>query len=301
MKKLNIQETPIENLYLIFPDGKPVFPNTITVFYNGEEKFLIDLGSKPEVLEEKIKPLNVSLRELDYVIITHFHPDHNKGTWRIKKTSPKAQVWLNDRESDYIISWEKFFEAYGFANRKDLQEEWLHNVGIPLDFKPYVPDRELKPFEKETIGDLELEFIPAYGHTLGHMAVRINKELIVTGDIDLTNFPWYGHPTSSLEEFIESLKLLIRLEPKYIITMHRGLIDKDPVREIYRYWNIVIERDKRIIEALHYYDDVEKLFELNIIYPRYDFKLARFFEEEMIKKHLRLMCKNIRGKLEQLA
>ena len=299
MRNLFIKETPIKDLYLIYPDGKPYFPNAITVFYNGEEKFVIDLGMKLEELDEKLKYLNTGLEDVDYVIITHFHPDHNKGTWRIKEKAKKAQIWLNHKEAQYITSWDSFFDAYGFKNRRDLQEEWLATVGNPLDFKPYKPDREIKPYERETIGDAELEFIPTYGHTLGHTAVKIG-DLIVTGDIDLTNFPWYGHPTSSLEGFVESLKLLLKLKPKYIVTMHRGLIYENIEYELHRYLNIVIERDKRIVEAIHNYDDLEKLFELNIIYPRYDYMLARFFEEEMIKHHMRYLCKKLKEKLSVL-
>ncbi len=285
-----VSSTPIEDLYMIYPSGSMLFPNAVSLVYKGSEKFLIDFGLKYDEMKFALNKLGLSFEGLDHIILTHFHPDHCKSVWRIKKYFKNIEVWLNEVEFNSIKNWDSFFELYGFLNDKEMIKEWLALVGNPMDFKPFEPDRVIKWGERIKIDEHYIEFIPSAGHTPGHTFIKIDN-LLVTGDIDLTDFPWYGHPKSDLEEFIRSVKKILELKPGYIVTMHRGLISGNMESEVERYLSIINERDKEIIAALKEVTTFKDLIEKRIIYPKHRNKITIFFEKHMLIHHIKRLEK----------
>ncbi|MGQ4892750.1 MAG: MBL fold metallo-hydrolase [Candidatus Njordarchaeia archaeon] len=293
---MHIVRTPIRNLYMFVPEGSTVYPNTISIMYNGEEKFIIDLGSPLEEMNHTLKKLNLNISKIDIVILTHFHPDHSKSAWRLASIPDAPEIWLNEIESKSVKTWDAFFELYGLVSDGDLRNEWIRYVGEPLDSKPFEADKEIRWGGRKTVGGLEIEFIGTPGHTPGHTSIKIN-DLIILGDIDLTKFPWYGHPKSSLEDFIESTLKLKEMNPKHVISMHRGLISENIDKEFDNYLKIIELRDKKLLKEIDNVNSLGELVNRGIIYPKVDARLRMFFEIEMLKKHIFRLVKL--GKLHE--
>lgn len=280
-------ETSIKNLYVIEPNTKPSFPNGVVLFYNGDEKFLIDLCLDAEELSNKLKKFGVGLDEIDYVFLTHLHPDHAKKAYKLREEFG-IKIFLNELEAKYAQTWEKFFEIYGISKYPKLVEEWLKNVGNPLGFKPFKVDRIIRFGKEISIDDLVLEPIHSPGHTIGHTFFRIGK-LLVLGDIDLTDFPWYGHPSSNLKKFIESTRMVLEMKPAEVVSMHRGLIKSGVEGEILEYLKIVEDRNKLLLMNLSDWVSVDELVGRGIIYRRHYGNITKFFERNMIVQHLKYL------------
>ena len=285
MEDVVILKTPIRDLYIIRSDRGPKFPEAITLLYNGGSRLLIDLGVSFTILEKAFSRLGLTIKDIEYIILTHLHPDHCKNIRIIKEKNEDVVIMLNELEARFSDTWEKFFEFYGFKDNKEIIDEWLELVGKPLGFTPFKVDENIKFYDVLEVDNLTFEFIPTPGHTIGHTSIKIG-DVVVTSDIDLTNFPWYGHPSSSVEDFIESIELLMEMKPRYLISMHRGLIAHDTEGELRRYLNIIYERDKIVRRALEEGSINRDVGDRGIIYPRIYSRIIKFFEDNMVKKHV---------------
>lgn len=133
----------------------------------------------------------------------------------------------------------------------------------------------------------EIEVIHTPGHSAGHCCFLINGDILFTGDIDL-NFPWYGCIDSNLRDFLNSIDLLKKISPKIAVPGHGKVVDgEDFETKLERYKSIILERDRKIREALTLGEDpVGK----GIIYRRFPDpkEIYEFFERIMVEKHLEM-------------
>ena len=293
---IQMKPTPIKNLYVVEPDSSPLFPNGVSLIYLGSEKAIIDMCAGYDALERALKMSKLKFDDIDYILLTHLHPDHTKFVWYLKENYD-VKICMNELESSYVASWDKFFEFYGLINYPDIIDEWIKEIGTPLNFKPFKVDVKLKPNTFINIGDLEIDVISSPGHTKGHTFFKID-DLLIVGDIDLTNFPWYGHPTSSLIDFVNSVNLISELNPKYLVSMHRGLLTNSIEIEVRKYLDIIESRNRKILERLKQPKTIDELVDYNIIYPRHNLKLLRFFEKNMLEHHINYLL-NI-GKIKKI-
>ena len=104
----------------------------------------------------------------------------------------------------------------------------------------------------------------------------------------MTPFPWYGHLESSLTEFRESLEKLKALSPDVIVSSHRGVITEDIDVEFDRYCERIDRRDDKLLSLLDRETTVAQLVEYAPIYGGFPYAepLLRYWEEQMIRKHL---------------
>jgi len=57
-----------------------------------ERTILFDTGTKPEILVHNIEALNVDLKKVDLVVISHYHGDHTGGLPAVLERVPDAEV-----------------------------------------------------------------------------------------------------------------------------------------------------------------------------------------------------------------
>jgi len=76
------------------------------------------------------------------------------------------------------------------------------------------------------------------------------------------------------------------MKPKFLISMHRGLIYQNPVGELKRYLNIIYERDTIVKKALESGSIYRNVGERGVIYPRIHSRIIKFFEDNMVRKHV---------------
>lgn len=109
-----------------------------------KEMIVIDPGSEPERVLDEIKKTEA---KPEYIINTHYHPDHIGANARIKKETG-AKILIHKAEKDFIS---------------------------------FQPDGFLKDGDKIKIGNTVLEVIHTPGHTPGSICI-LGKDFILTGD-----------------------------------------------------------------------------------------------------------------------
>lgn len=82
---------------------------------HGEKKILFDLGPGNQYLQNA-KKLNVDIKDVDYLIISHGHRDHGRKLIKFLKVNKKAKVYIAES------AFEKFFKNY-------------KNIYIPIGIK----------------------------------------------------------------------------------------------------------------------------------------------------------------------
>ncbi len=64
-------------------------------FIKGTEKtILFDTGTRSEILFHNINQLNVDIKEVEYIVISHDHGDHTGGLFPVLKKNNKVSVYL---------------------------------------------------------------------------------------------------------------------------------------------------------------------------------------------------------------
>ena len=107
--------------------------------------------------------------------------------------------------------------------------------------------------------------------------------------MDLTSFgPFYGHDFADINEFIQSIERLRRLNARIVTTGHAGPFNGQVNEKFNAYEEIVYHRDRLILEQLTQPKTLDDFRGRNFIFRAYpDFaELMHWFELVHIEKHL---------------
>lgn len=136
--------------------------STVTFFLaiTPDLKILFDTGSDSDVLLKRLNEIQINPEDINFVCVTHMHPDHIGGLINKQKTPvlPNATIFISKREAD-CNSNNKIFEIY-----QDKIKVFDNNEEIIKEIKP----------------------IPVYGHTSGQTMYKITakgKSVLFWGDI----------------------------------------------------------------------------------------------------------------------
>lgn len=252
------------------------FPNSNSLLILDEEIVLVDTGSNREILE-KIRG------DIDRVINTHYHVDHNWGNDLFDR------IWINEIESSGLEGPEKYMELGGIFEseaRREFKETFL-DIETPWTEKisTYPMDGYLD------FGDTSWRIIHTPGHSSGHCCFYEERlDVLFAGDYGPEEFgPWYGYPSCSISDFINSVQKIIDLNPSMIISSHTPPISNEISLKMEKYLNTIYERDQIISNQYEDGLDVEEILEKNIFYSK-EIKstpIYNYFAKTMIKKHLK--------------
>jgi glyoxylase-like metal-dependent hydrolase (beta-lactamase superfamily II) len=276
-----------ENMYLVPGDNQGKFPYSHSFLITDEDTALIDTGCGIGTLKELKKGY-----EIDYIINSHTHPDHSAGNWVFR-----------DRP---IFVPEEGFNTSGdleLLSKRFVSEEltliWQEFVKKQMLFKNIKPTHSYDSRTIFNFGKIKLEPIHTPGHTGDHYCFFERTERVLFSfDYDLTSFPWYGHRESSISEFKESLKKLRALLPEIVSSSHREMVTVNMDAEFDKFEWKIDERNERIFEMLESEKTIDQLAEQKPIYGAFPYAepLLRYWESQMIKKHLEQLIKNGRIK-----
>lgn len=264
-------------LFFITGECKGRFPYSNGLLIDSSLRVLVDAGFGHSRREEILKNGDV-----DVIINTHFHLDHAFGN----KYFPKAEIWAHVLDAPALRSTKEFLAYSGLDHTPDFPEGYPFPQGMP----GRAVERELAEGEILDFGDVVLQVLHTPGHTPGHISLYEPKEgILFSGDIDLSPFgPFYGNISSNLEEFSKSIRRLIDLNPKVLLTSHSQIISDNIPERLKEYAEKIDLRATKILQALRVPRSKQELMELKIIYDHYPEpkSLYRYFEEVMIGKHL---------------
>jgi len=171
-----------------------------------KQAVLIDCGaSSQKELDTFLEWITTRNYELKQVWQTHAHLDHVAGLGMLRTMYPNIPIWLHEKERGIYNSFDKRRKEFGFT---------VEGSGILPDEKSLEWfDKDSRPRNQMTLGNLTFDLFPCSGHSPGHVGFyELNSkaffcgDFIMQGSIGRTDFP-----TSSPTEMKASLKRFVEL------------------------------------------------------------------------------------------
>jgi len=272
------EEAITDNIFLVKGKNEGRFPYSHSILILDEDLVLIDTGCGIRILKQLKRKYDVS-----YVINSHTHPDHSAGNW-VFKDRPLYVPEEGFDTSGNVVALSKRFVS------RELTQVWQGFAKKQMKFKDCRPTDSYSRRTVFNFGKTTLQPVYTPGHTKDHYCfIEPRERILFSFDYDLTSFPWYGHRESSIPQFRESVKKLRALSPQVVVSSHRGIITRNIDAEFDKFYRIIDERSERILSLLESEKTIDQLVEFAPIYRnfRYVEPLLRYWEGQMIKKHLK--------------
>lgn len=263
--------------------GRFPYSHSILVVDSPKEAVLIDTGCSIEILKELKEQFHIYR-----LINSHTHPDHSAGNWIFEDTVESIDVPVEGfSTSGNIIALSERFTNPELAK---YWRQWVGTSGV-MKFQECSPTVKYDENSKFSIGETTLLPIHTPGHTIDHYVLyEPTHKTLFSFDIDLTSFgPWYGHRESSITDYENSLKSIIDLEIKTLVSSHFGIIQNQIMEQILIFTQKIEERTGRIRRLLSKgITSLDELITIAPIYGNFPYAepLLRYWEGEMIKKHI---------------
>lgn len=278
----------VPNFFLVEGQKKGRFPfsHSFLICNENNQALLIDTGSGIEIIQELIKKYRIT-----QVINTHAHPDHSAGNYLFNQE--KIPISVPNEALPHAGNLQML--AQRFASPEPLQQKWINFATTTMGIKPYHEKNTYHGGEVFEFGGFSLEAVYAPGHAIDHYCfLERNHRILIGSDYDLTRFgPWYGHPESSIEQTLDSLKKLKELRPKIFASSHLGIIRETINSRIDEFAAKIFQRDDKILQILENKPlTAGQLLKLKPFYQNYPYapQLMEYWESQMISKHItRLM------------
>ncbi|MBR9998480.1 MAG: MBL fold metallo-hydrolase [Cyclobacteriaceae bacterium] len=211
-------------------------PYTFPFVNTGVNKVLVDMGAGklgPDTgkMIDNLKLAGVQPEDIDFVIITHAHPDHIGGTLDEdgNPNYPNARYYIWKKEWDFWFSDEAIQEVDKYLSQIVPTEMFMKVARGQLG--PVKDKVEFITEEKEILPGIFTHFAP--GHTPGHMVVSFEsegEELYFTSDTVI--FPL----------FLEQPELHISID----------IMPEDADISKYRIYDLVADK-KALVLAQHFH------------------------------------------------
>jgi len=182
--------------------SNPTVNNCNTYLLKGERNILVDPGHDHlfgHVLNG-LSALSLKLDDIDFVFITHGHPDHMEAVRRFKDFS--TVVMVSQAEMDFVRD---LVARYG--GREDY-----------INFEPEVFIHE----GRFRAGDMEFQVIYTPGHSPGSVCLHwMEKNVLFTGDVVFNRGVGRTDlPGGSGQMLTESIKRISRLQIDCLLPGH---------------------------------------------------------------------------------
>ena len=184
---------------------------TVIYIIKGPQPVLVDPGSASAVpaIQEALKQL--SIKRLDYIMLTHMHMDHFGGAGALSNLHPKAKVMLHPRYARHAIDPSRL--------RKVFTIIWGENFETTFGAVEPVPEsRLLLPNDGDVIdiGGRKLQIIYTPGHAPHHLSIydRKSRGLFCGEALGVPDFQMPAAPPNSfdLEAYIASSEKLLAMD-----------------------------------------------------------------------------------------
>jgi glyoxylase-like metal-dependent hydrolase (beta-lactamase superfamily II) len=267
------------------------FPRCNTIVIIADEVVVIDPGCAVEDLRRFMMNQDLTLKDIDTIILSHIHPDHITHTMRLNRLS-NCRIAANEITAPLFNEKEKMKQFLGFDKGHPVRKLWeqLVNERMFGAFDEGQIDEVLKNGDAFSFGDITLKTLYTPGHLPDHMCIEfLEPNLVFASDIDLTEFgPYYGHPNSSIPDFRNSIQKLKNGEYDGLISGHL----KDPLVVDYKerliaYYRQIDMREDLVLSAiLEGAKTVPEITVNPIIYPSLTHPVFMQFERWMVEHHV---------------
>ncbi len=269
-------------VFFVEGTNKGRYPYSNSLLIEDETVMLIDTGPGPEIIPEIAREKNI-----DLVVNSHGHEDHICGNEHF----PSAKICAHQFDAPAVRSIEKLKELYDVSGTEleDVLDSFFQNVFELKDSRVDIEFEDGKIFD---LGTTQIEVIHTPGHSAGHCCFYFPElKLIYLSDIDLLSFgPWYGSLDSNINELIDSIHKIKKLDYDVAISSHKGIFEgKDEIdKNLDLYLEKIMEREKKLLDVLQSAKNLDEIVEEAIIYENFPEPkdMFRLMEKTMIIKHL---------------
>ena len=200
---------------------------------------MVDTGwateSAFQSLEAGLTDLGITFQDINYILVTHLHPDHFGLAGKVRQMSGAK---LAVHESEMTLARSATGKGTNFIKQMDL---WLRQNGMPADRSAEmqrglprtrripnsaIPDVVLEDGDRISNGIFNFEVIWTPGHSAGHICLHeTNNNILISGDHILPKItpniglsPWSGE--NPLGNYLSSLEKLEALDVDMILPAH---------------------------------------------------------------------------------
>lgn len=272
------------------------FPKCNTLVIKSGELVVVDPGCSVEALRSLLVRLNLELRDIDTIVLSHIHPDHITNTMRLNRLS-KCRIAANEITAPLFNDKEKMKQFLGFHQGHPVRRLWEEMVNERMHgaLDPGHVDEVLSNGDKIALNDLTLKMLLTPGHLPDHMCIEITEPQYLFGaDIDCTPFgPFYGHPNSSIDSFKDTLQNLQETDYSCLISGHlENPVVKDYKSALHDYSAHFDTREEKVLRAVkNGARTINDIMVNPIIYPSLSSPVMLQFERWMIEHHLESLAR----------
>ncbi len=187
--------------------------------YDGQEKFLVDVGPKASV-DQLVQGLeSLKVEKLDFIFLTHIHIDHAGGAGILLERFPEARVICHESGISHLAHPQKLWEG----SKKVLGD-------LALKYGEITPVPEPRMITPDAFKRDGFQVIRTPGHAAHHLSLLF-RDYLFAGEaggvyIDLKN-RYYLRPATPpkfiLEEAVGSVDRLLEAGPREICYAHFGI------------------------------------------------------------------------------
>ena len=255
------------------------------------------------------------------IMPSHAHPDHFSGLKYLKEKLG-LKIITTRKTANIISSKRNFLKSFDLSfmssdiEKRDITEENKIPLKIKILYFLFIRfyrvslvkefDSIVRENAEIVINNEKWKIIPSPGHSIDHIYLYNEKKgILFSGDNILEDTTtWLGPPNSNLEDYINSLEIVLNLPNlKYIFPAHGNILNDDPrkkVRELLEYRR---SKTQQIFELLEEKSGEKFTFKdiVKLIYPKTS-KRKRMLRSgwiwvtlQMLEKK-KLIFKEIKGK-----
>ena len=259
----------IFQLKIPLPD-KQLYTLNAYVIKSEDGAMLIDTGWNTdqayEALQSQLAAIKLSVSDLKFVVITHFHPDHIGLIDRLSKDSPAVFI---QHTVEYKLIRQRRHES---KNNLNEMESWLEQNGMPPKLNTEMNDLTASIFklgnngakyqlvnggEKVAFGRFNFEIVWTPGHSPGMICLYDSEHaLLFSADHVLAHTTpnislFIGDGGNPLGDYLDSLNRVAALPVKLTLPAHGNLISDLPARVK----EIIAHHEARLQEMLQVLDE----------------------------------------------
>ncbi|NJN17990.1 MAG: MBL fold metallo-hydrolase [Oscillochloris sp.] len=194
---------------------------------HGDEPAIVDPGpaSTLPALEAGLAEQQLALSDIRHILLTHIHLDHAGATGMIVARNPNVQVHVHTRGAPHLIDPSRLLASATQLYGDSMDRLWGRILPVPESAV-----ETLDGGETLNLGTRTLRAYNAPGHAKHHLVYfdqRSGTAFIGdNGGVRLPNLaftrPATPPPDINLEQWVETLDLIARLEPQWIALTHFG-------------------------------------------------------------------------------